>query len=93
MKSTKPVASPKSYPVGLFLHTLRPNGIINNQGQILAIDGDTFLVQLFSFLTGEATIIKAISRAMVYSNLCILYPDRQRMLDGYENNCKRFPSA
>ena len=93
MKSTKPVALPKAYPIGMFLHTLHPTGIVNNQGHIIALDGDFFLVELFSFLTGEPTIVKAIPKETVYSDACILYRDRQKMLDGYENNCKRFPHA
>lgn len=63
--------------VGIFLHTLDENGEINWQGQIIGMDGDMALVQLFSWWSGKPTNVVSIAKSVLYSeNQCRLYATR-----------------
>ncbi len=75
-------------PAGLYLHTLK-GGEIDRQGLVIAIDGDVVLVQLFSWLDGRATQVTPMTRAVVYSDACILYADRDEWIRAAE----RHPSS
>lgn len=81
-KNMKPVRHERhpaaSHPlVGMFLHTLNQDGEIQYQGHILAVDGETVLVQIFEWLMGEATEIRPFEKSVIYSTECVLYPDSE----------------
>lgn len=80
--------------IGMFLHTFK-EGRVENQGCIIGIEkdelhGDMVLVQLFSFLTGDPTNVRAIPRSVIYSDEVKLYANNQSMLDGYEREERRY---
>lgn len=76
---------------GLWLHTLDRDGGIYWQGCVLSIDGETALVQLFSWLTGEPTNVATIPKSELYDSAkTTLYGDREQMLSGYEKFCRRW---
>lgn len=68
---------------GLYLHTFK-DGDICYQGRIVACDGDTALVELFSWITGEATHIEPMAKAFIYSAACKLYASAEQMNDAAE---------
>ena len=69
--------------IGFFLHTFE-DGKVNWQSEIIAVDGDMVLVQLFSWIMGEPTLVKAIPRASIYSEFCQLYASAELMNQEYE---------
>jgi hypothetical protein len=68
--------------VGMFVHTFKPWSTgelrIDHQGQIIGIDGDMVLVQLFSWFDGGETNVEAIPRSVLYSD-CKLYATSDQM--------------
>ena len=80
---------PGSPLVGMFLHTLEPNGRIGWQGRILAVEGEQVLVQLYSWLDGAPTKVAPLARADVLSDRCLLYATATQWLDGYDDYCAR----
>jgi hypothetical protein len=79
--------------VGMFVHTFKPwsNGEmrINYQGQIIGIDGDMVLVQLFSWIDGGDTNVEGIPRSVLYSD-CKLYATSDHMKLAWEKEERRF---
>lgn len=73
--------------VGMFVHTFKTwsTGVmrINYQGQIIGIDGDMVLVQLFSWLDGGETNVEGIPRSVLYSD-CKLYATSGHMKEAWE---------
>jgi hypothetical protein len=81
MTAKKPTKKrPQEQPLaGKYLHTFEAadRKVMHYQGKIIGIDGDVCLVQLFSWMWGEPTIIEPMRKEFIYSPLCILYPDHQ----------------
>lgn len=68
-KKTKPQGL-----VGLFLHFYK--GVkIELQGRIIGMEGDKVLVQMFEWLGGEPTNVRAFDKTQIYSDDCKLYAD------------------
>lgn len=60
--------------VGYFLHTFHENGDINWQGRILGREGDSYIVQLYSWMSGFETNCVLIHRDVVADHTkCRLY--------------------
>ena len=64
--------------IGLFLHTLKDEPTdysgINWQGQIIGVEGEQCLVQLFSWVDGSPTKVAVIPKASVMDETkCVLY--------------------
>jgi hypothetical protein len=77
----------KSYPIGLFVHTLK-DGLARYQGRIIGVDGDTFFVQLFSALNGDPTNVEVFPKAFIYGPECRLYADHARWGEDYIRDCR-----
>lgn len=65
---------------GMYLHTFGEKGI-KYQGQVLSTDGEFVLVQLFSWLSGNPTIVEKLPRELVYSDACKLYADHETWVE------------
>jgi hypothetical protein len=74
--------------VGFYLHTFQ-EGAIEKQGQIIAMDGDTALVQLYSWIDGSPTIVVPMHKNIVYSDNCKLYATREDMHVGYQKEVEK----
>jgi hypothetical protein len=61
---------------GLFLHIYK-DGKIELQGQIIGVEGDKVLVQMFEWWAGEPTNVRAFDRTQIYSEDCRLYADME----------------
>jgi len=78
----------KSGLVGMFLHTFKDGEIIK-QGQVVGLDGDMVLVQLFSWFAGDPTNVEGMPRAFIYSKDCVLYATQGDWLFAYETKYSR----
>lgn len=87
MTTRRTHAEPRSGLVGLFLHTYSDEGL-QYQGQIIGLDGDMTLVQLFSCLSGDPTNVIGIPRADIYSAKCVLYATADDWRAAYEKACR-----
>jgi hypothetical protein len=77
----------KEYPIGLCLHTRNEAGDgVTYQGEVIGIDGEILFVQLFSWVMGEPTIVKAMTKGFVYSDKCILYATNEDMIFEYNKH-------
>lgn len=75
-ESSVPVArrDPAAHPlVGMFFHTF-VDGEMEYQGHVTAVDGETVIAQMFSWLTGYPTNLQAFQKTTLYSPDCKLYP-------------------
>lgn len=88
MAAPSAVAPSSGGPIGLYIHTLK-DGLIQFQGQIIGTDGDAFLVQLFSFMSGDPTEVKMFERAFIYGQECRLYADHAAWISAHEKECRR----
>jgi len=79
----------KTLPVGLFLHTFEEDGSVNYQGRIIGVEGDSMLVQLFSWIDGRPTNVVPMERSFIYSPSCRLYATNADMLAAYESGGAR----
>jgi hypothetical protein len=70
--------------VGMFLHTFNERGL-HYQGQIIGTDGDLVLVQLFSWMTGDATTVEPMTKEFLYSEKCKLYAHHDRWTEAAES--------
>lgn len=68
---------------GLWLHTWEDAETMKNQGQIIGVDGERVLVQIFSFLDGAPTEIRVMPKSEIYGDRVTLYPDDEAMYYGY----------
>jgi hypothetical protein len=83
----KTMSKKNEYPIGLFLHTRNETKEgIKYQGTVIGMDGDILFIQLFSWIMGEPTIVKTMSKSYIYSENCILYATQEDMLNEYEKN-------
>jgi hypothetical protein len=73
----------------MWFHTLNADGEINYQGQILGIDGDLVLAQLYEWIVGAPSCVKPLAKAVFYSDACRLYSTNEDMNDAYEHYAKR----
>jgi hypothetical protein len=77
----------KEYPIGLCLHTRNESGDgIKYQGEVIGVDGNVLFVQLYSWVMGEPTIVKAMTKDFVYSDKCILYATNTDMNSEYDKH-------
>lgn len=83
------------FPVGLFCHStgskqfLDGECAIDYQGLIVAEDGDTVLILVFDWITGEGDLIVPVPKKVLYDTgpadvLWTLYPDEASMKAAYE---------
>lgn len=75
--------------IGMFLHAFDDDETIRYQGQIIGLDGDSLLVQLFSWFDGCPTIVKPMERPFIYSDKVKLYADQELFHYGYQNYCAK----
>ena len=75
--------------VGMFLHTIEDDGAIHYQGQIIAVDNEVVLVQLFSWLSGDPTNVEPVPKSIIYSKKCRLYGTNELMLIAAEKAWRR----
>lgn len=68
--------------VGMWFHTLK-DGEIHWQGQILSVDGDVVLAQLYEWICGYESGIEVIPKSVIYSKDCKLYPSHEHMNEAY----------
>lgn len=88
MKPAKIVTSHDG-PIGLFIHVLSDDGLVENQGHIIGHDSDNVFVELFSWITGAPTVTKVMRKEFVYSDACRLYASNELMIDAYDNEILR----
>lgn len=74
--------------IGFYLHTIL-DGAIEKQGHVIAMDGDTALVQLYSWIDGSPTIVIPIHKNIIYSSNCKLYSTMEDMQLGYEKELSK----
>lgn len=66
--------------IGLWVHTFNHKGEIEQQGHIIRGNDSMFLVELFSWITGEPTSVVPFSESeLLDPNRCALYADGERM--------------
>lgn len=76
--------------VGKFIHTVREDGFLSYQGQIIDIDGETVIVQWFSYLSGDPTDIETLDKDFLYDrSKCRIYATESAWLDASRANCER----
>lgn len=75
--------------IGLFVHTFK-DGRVCYQGQIISTHGEFALVQLFEWLAGEPSIVKAIPICHILSSDAILYTNADQMNANYQNHCEQW---
>jgi hypothetical protein len=78
--------------IGMCIHRLK-DGRINNQGQIIAEDGDMVLVQLYEWFCGSPTVVVPIPKTVIYSEECRIYRDHESMNSAYEIEARGRNSA
>jgi hypothetical protein len=75
---------------GMWLHTLEDGGRITWQGEIVGVDGDVCLVQLYSWIMGEPTRVVPMPKAKMYDEGAVrLYATNEDMLEAYARSHKR----
>lgn len=67
----------------MFVHILE-NGKIEQQGHVIGLDADMAFVELFSWLDGYPTVVKAIPRNTLLSDNARLYSAADLMISAYE---------
>lgn len=73
--------------IGLFVHTFE-YGQIQCQGEIIAMDGDTALVQWFEWLCGCPVFVGPLAKSEIYAN-CKLYASAKLMNRAYDEEIRR----
>lgn len=85
-KKNKPATTLPSHSlIGRGIHTLEDDGKIIFQGEIIDVDGDVVLVQLFEWMHGTASRIEKFTKSYIYSSSCILYANNLVMQSAYED--------
>lgn len=74
---------PSNGLAGMWFHTFK-DGAVHWQGQVLSVDGETALAQLYEWFFGMPGRIVAIDKAVMYSDECQLYPTHEHMNCEYE---------
>jgi hypothetical protein len=64
-------------------------GIFKYQGQILGVDGDVVLCQLFSALDGAPAQVRPFDKPAMYSKLCQLYADHGAFIYAADQRMRR----
>lgn len=77
-------------PMGLFFHTFSNEGWIEYQAQVVGVDGDVVLAQVFSAVDGSPTEVKLFQRAFLYSEQCKLYSDVEMWRARYLQESRRY---
>jgi hypothetical protein len=86
---SKPAAESRHPLVGMFFHTFLEDGRIQYQAQVLAVDGETVLAQMFSALDGCPTDVLPFEKSFIYSSRCRMYADHEVWCNKYAEACKR----
>jgi len=69
---------------GMFFHTYDQAGKIIYQGEVLGVDGDTVLAQLYEWFMGEPTNVEVYDKQFLYSKECKLYKSIDAWHRAYE---------
>lgn len=73
-----------------WIHTHKDDGAIQYQGQIIDVDGDIVLVQLYEWFMGFEGSIEAIPKSTIYSvKHCTIYPTNEHMNEAYRIYSRR----
>lgn len=72
---------------GWFVHTLK-DGTIDWQGEIVAVEDDVVLLQLYSWLDGSPTKIVPFSKVELFTR-CVLYRTEEQWKYAAENTKQR----
>jgi hypothetical protein len=75
---------------GMYFHTFTESGRIEYQAQVVAVDGETVLAQMYSWLFGERTEIRPFEKSFIYSGRCKLYADAEVWRFAAEQAQKRY---
>lgn len=75
--------------IGLWFHSFHDNGAVEWQGQIIGVDGDTVIAQLYEWFGGYEGRIQIIQKDAIYSQRFTLYPTNDHMNDAYQQIAKR----
>lgn len=73
--------------IGMFVHTFK-DGEIEGQGEIIAMDGETALVQWFEWLCGGPIFVGPLAKSEIYAN-CKLYANAKLMNRAYDEEIRR----
>jgi hypothetical protein len=68
---------------GLWFHTFKA-GKVQWQGQIMSVDGDVVIAQLYEWIMGFPGQIVTIQKSVFYSDECQLYPTHEHMNEEYK---------
>lgn len=69
--------------IGMFLHTLGESGEIIEQGYIVDSTEDFFMVQLFSWITGDQTEVRPFDKNKLLNGGAIFYQKNEDMIKDY----------
>lgn len=70
--------------VGLWFHRFADCGEVEWQGQVLSVEGDVALVQLYEWMVGSPSVIKAVQKSDLYSDKFALYASSEQMNAEYK---------
>jgi hypothetical protein len=73
--------------IGMFFHSFKDNGAYYFQGQIIGVDGDVVLAQLFSWWDGGPTQVEKIAKSYIYSDRVTLYSCNEDMNIAWQKHC------
>lgn len=76
-------------PVGLYVHILGEDGLVQFHGQIIGTDGDGLFVEMCSAWTGEFTDVRRFGKDLIYSEKCRLYADHGVWCAHYTRDCRK----
>ena len=74
--------------IGFYLHTYKDKKL-EYQGLVIAMDGDTALVQLYSWLDGGPTNVIPLHKTVIYSDYCKLYATMEDMHVSYQKQIEK----
>jgi len=88
-----PVSRNTDHPlVHMCMHTLDAEGHIEMQGEIISVDGEVVLVQLFEWMMGSPTEVRVFQKSFIYSDKVKLYSSDDLMNRAWEaEQMRRFP--
>lgn len=72
----------------VFGHSFDENGDMHNQFQVLQNDGLTFKIQLFSWLTGEPTDVRAVTSRFL-DDECRIYFSHSEWIKAGDRNTRK----
>lgn len=84
-----PNKSEKHILHGMFFHTYKEGEVIQFQAQIVGVDGEIVLAQLFEWFMGEPTEVGVFDKSFIYSEHCKLYRTKEAWLHAYEKYARK----